>query len=155
MGRGMVTTYGNLQQELDEVIKRVLVHRQTLQQSAATFKETVTQLIGAPEELVSVEMSEEESLSRFLGPAGERADARIMKFDLVVQFGDGNGGLVHESHVPVKLRLHRHGVEVTVANEGPFHWQPGTSGLYSVENALSEYLRKGVRRRADLTVLEN
>lgn len=148
-------TYNDLQTELDEVIKRVHSHRDTLSKSAFSLKDAAVQLLGAPEELVSIEIPEEENLSQFVGPAGERADARSLKFNLIVQFGDGRGGLVHESHVPVRLRLNRHGVEVSIAGEGPFHWQPGTSGLYGVENALSEYLRKGVRRRADLTVLAN
>ena len=148
-------TYNDLQRELDEVIKRVRSHREALQKSATSLKEAAIQVLGAPQEHVSIEIPEDENLSQFLGPSGERADARSLKFDLIVQFGDGRGGLVHESRVPVRLRLNRHGVEVSIASEGPFHWQPGTSGLYGVENALSEYLRKGVRRRADLTLLAN
>lgn len=148
-------TYNDLQRELDEVINRVRSHREALLKSATFLTEAAIQLLGAPEEHVTLQIPAEESLSQFLGPTGERADARSLKFDLIVKFGDGKGGLVHESRVPIRLRLNRHGVEVSIAGEGPFHWQPGTSAPYGVENALSEYLRKGVRRRADLTVLTN
>jgi len=112
-------------------------------------------MLGAPDEAVNIELPEGEEEADFLGPRGEAADARLLKFDLVVQFGDGKGALIHEARVPVKLRRNRFGIEISIAGEGPFQWQQGANLGYSVESALSESLRKSVNKRVDRSVLVN
>ena len=148
-------TYDDLKRDLDATVDRVRGHRAALQDAASSVREAAVTMLGAPDEAVNIELPDGEDEADFLGPRGEAADARLLKFDLVVQFGDGKGALIHEARVPVKLRRNRFGIELSIAGEGPFQWQPGANVGYAVENALSESLRKSVNKRVDRSILVN